>query len=76
MTAQGGLDWPELMRLGLHGLRLEPRVFWGLTPAELAMMAGEVAGSPPLTRSRLAELIAAWPDGPEAARKGSGDDRG
>ena len=57
-----GIDWPGLIRAGLHGLGLEPTVFWRLTPAELRIMLGAEAGAPPLTRARLAELVAAYPD--------------
>ncbi|MDP3862580.1 MAG: phage tail assembly chaperone [Phaeovulum sp.] len=66
-----GLDWPGLMRAGFSGLGLRPEEFWRLTPAELALMLGEAAATPPLTRARLSELAAAWPD----QVKGSGDDR-
>jgi len=59
-----GLDWPGLMRVGLRGLGLQPHDFWRLTPAELALMMGEAAAHPPLTRARLSELAARWPDGP------------
>ncbi len=38
------IDWPALLRLGLHELRLAPETFWQLTPWELRMMAG-AAGS-------------------------------
>lgn len=62
----GGLDWPGLMRAGMRGLRLRPADFWALTPAELGLMLGEAAGTPPLTRGRLEELAAQWPDrGPD-----------
>jgi uncharacterized phage protein (TIGR02216 family) len=57
-----GIDWPGLMRAGLGGLRLPPEVFWRLTPAELRLMLGLEAAVPPLTRSRLEELAAAYPD--------------
>ncbi|WP_372840189.1 rcc01693 family protein [Phaeovulum sp.] len=67
-----GLDWPGLMRVGLQGLGLQPREFWRLTPAELAMMVGDAAATAPLTRARLNELAAVWPD----KVKGSRDDRG
>ncbi|MBW6505582.1 MAG: phage tail assembly chaperone [Rhodobacteraceae bacterium] len=67
-----GLDWPGLMRAGMRGLGLRPEEFWRLTPAELALMLGEAAGTPPLTRVRLGELAAEWPD----QVKGSDDDRG
>ncbi|QYZ70885.1 rcc01693 family protein [Neotabrizicola shimadae] len=59
---QRRLDWPGLMRAGLRVLRLEPERFWRLTPVELRMMLGIEAGSAPLTRARLAELAAAFPD--------------
>lgn len=59
-----GLDWPGLMRAGLHDLRLHPAQFWALTPAELALMLG-VQGkvARPMGRARLDELIARFPDG-------------
>lgn len=69
-----GLDWPGLMRAGLRGLGLTPAVFWALTPAELALMLGEVAGTPPLTRARLEALAAEWPDVPKA-RGADGSER-
>ena len=68
----GGLDWPGLLRVGLRGLGLRPGEFWRLTPAELAVMLGEAAGAPPLTRARLAELAARWPDRPGGASERSG----
>ncbi|MGL4414683.1 rcc01693 family protein [Roseinatronobacter monicus] len=56
------LDWPALMRLGLRELHLRPRDFWALTPVELMIMAG-LEGTPgPLTRARLNELAARYPD--------------
>ncbi|MBC2835848.1 rcc01693 family protein [Paragemmobacter straminiformis] len=57
-----GFDWPALMRAGLEGLRLRPAEFWALTPAELRMMLGAEQAVPPLTRARLEELAAAYPD--------------
>ena len=66
-----GIDWRGLMQAGLHGLRLEPAVFWGLTPVELKIMLGREGLVPPLTRARLAELAAAFPD----VRKDQGDGR-
>ena len=62
------IDWAGLLRVGLHGLRLEPSAFWRLTPVELRMMMGAEGAAPPLTRARLAELAAAYPD-----RKETGD---
>lgn len=64
-----GIDWSGLMRAGLHGLGLEPAVFWRLTPVELKIMLGREGLVPPLTRARLAELAAAFPD----VRKDRGD---
>ena len=63
------IDWRGLMQAGLHGLGLEPAVFWRLTPVELKIMLGREGLVPPLTRARLAELAAAFPD----ARKDQGD---
>lgn len=59
MTA---IDWPGLMRAGLVGLGLAPEAFWRLTPAELRLMLGVDRAAPPLTRARLEELAAAFPD--------------
>ncbi|HSF63813.1 MAG TPA: rcc01693 family protein [Paracoccaceae bacterium] len=56
-----GIDWPGLMRAGIHGLGLTPEVFWRLTPAELRLMLGAETQAP-LTRARLEELAAAFPD--------------
>jgi uncharacterized phage protein (TIGR02216 family) len=58
-----GFDWPALMRAGLQGLGLKPDEFWRLTPAELLLMLGlEGGGSAVLSRGRLAELSARFPD--------------
>lgn len=64
------IDWPGLMRAGIGGLRLQPAVFWALTPAELRVMLGVGAAVPPLSRARLEELAAAFPDRGE--RDGAG----
>ena len=56
------IDWAGLMRVGLHGLGLRPAEFWALSPVELRIMLGAEAAVPPLTRARLAELSAAFPD--------------
>lgn len=61
-SQRGGLDWQGLLRSGLHGLGLRPDQFWALTPAELALMLGIEAGAPAMTRGRLAELAARYPD--------------
>jgi len=63
------IDWPGLMRAGMLGLGLAPDVFWRLSPVELRIMLGADAAQPPLTRARLAELAAAFPD----VRKGQAD---
>lgn len=73
VKTSGRIDWPALMRAGLHGLGLTPEVFWRLTPLELRMMLGAEQGALPLTRARLEELAAAFPDG--KGRNGDGDDR-
>lgn len=57
----GAFDWPALMRAGLRGLGLTPAEFWGLTPAELALLLGQ-SGRAPLDRARLDELARAYPD--------------
>ena len=62
-----GFDWPGLMRAGLQGLRLRPEQFWALSPAELMLMLGAGAGPAPLSRARLEELAAAYPDCSERA---------
>ncbi len=63
------VDWPGLMRAGLGRLGLAPEAFWRLTPLELKLMLGVEAVAPPLTRARLEELAAAFPD----LRKGGAD---
>ena len=57
-----GIDWPGLMRAGLGQLGLTPDLFWRLSPVELRIMLGREHAVPPLTRARLAELAAAFPD--------------
>jgi len=61
-------DWSGLMRLGLGVLRLEPDVFWAMTPHEFRMMlegAGLSPGAGPLQMGRdgLERLMADFPDG-------------
>ncbi|MEX0301005.1 MAG: rcc01693 family protein [Leisingera sp.] len=58
------LDWPALMRAGMAGLKLLPRDFWQLTPAELRLMLGEAAQPLPMMRGRLAALMEEFPDLP------------
>jgi uncharacterized phage protein (TIGR02216 family) len=67
MTA---IDWAGLLRVGLRDLRLTPEAFWRLTPIELKIMLGADGASPALTRARLEELAAVYPD----ARKAGTDD--
>lgn len=64
-----GLDWPALMRVGLHGLGLKPDVFWSLTPVELQVMLGNTGSDKPMLSDGLAALMAAYPDKME----GTGD---
>ncbi|WP_340423243.1 phage tail assembly chaperone [Yoonia sp. GPGPB17] len=42
------MDWAGLMRAGLHQLRLNPAVFWALTPAELQIMLGASGAGAPM----------------------------
>ncbi|WP_425101195.1 rcc01693 family protein [Tropicibacter sp. S64] len=62
-----GFDWAALMRAGVRGLGLSPDEFWALTPAELQVLLGEGQGGRPMGRSRLDELMAAFPDHTEGA---------
>lgn len=55
-------DWPALLRAGVQGLGLRPAEFWALTPAELRLMLGRDSGVAPLGRTRLDELLTAYPD--------------
>ena len=64
------IDWPGLMRAGMGHLRLTPDQFWRLSPVELRIMLGAEAAVPPLTRARLEELAAAYPE------QGKGKDHG
>lgn len=51
------------MEAGLKVLRLEPRVFWDLTPAELTFLCSQSsAAKRGLSRSGLDDLIAQYPD--------------
>lgn len=61
-----GFDWVGLMRAGLRDLRLTPDAFWRLTPFELTVMLGADGAAPGLTRARLNDLVAAYPDGRKA----------
>ena len=63
------IDWAGLMRAGLQWLHLTPDQFWRLSPIELRIMLGVETGATPVTRTRLEELAAAFPD----VGKGIGD---
>ena len=70
------MDWAAMLRVALRDLRLRPAEFWALTPAELMVMVGEAKGHRPLSRDRLAELQAAFPDVvPEAPVAAKGQDQ-
>lgn len=56
------VDWPALMRAGLHGLGLRPEQFWSLTPVELETMLGKGSGLLPMKRARFDEMMADFPD--------------
>lgn len=64
-----GLDWPGLLRAGLHELRLTPAQFWALTPAELRVMLGRDDRQSPLTRAGLDELARRFPDAQKGSRR-------
>ena len=68
--ANGGFDWPAMMRVGMQQLALKPDEFWALTPAEFWLLVGEDMSRAPMGRSRLDELSAAYPDG---ATRGADD---
>lgn len=62
MTQSPGLDWAGLMRAGIRGLGLRPDQFWALTPAELALMLGIEPKGAAMSRDKLAEMVARFPD--------------
>lgn len=53
--------WGRLLRAGC-AMGLRPRDVWDLTPAELAFLLGKVSDGARLSRARLEELAAAFPD--------------
>ncbi len=66
------LDWPGLLRVALHELRLKPSDFWALTPAEFLVLRGldgEAAGGG-MSRAGLEDLLRQYPDG----KKGRAND--
>ena len=62
MSGGAPIDWPALMRAGIRRLGLRPWEFWALTPAELELMLGKPSGVAPLKRTRLDDLMSAYPD--------------
>ena len=60
-TGGVGAAWAAALRAGLR-LGVTPEQFWRLSPAELRIMLGAEAAPAPLTRARLDELAAAYPD--------------
>ena len=62
-----GLDFTGLLRAAisppaLGGLGMTPQVFWALSPIELRLMLGREGGGALMSRARLDELTAAYPD--------------
>lgn len=57
-----GIDWPSLMRAAMAERGLRPADFWALTPAELLLILGRSGRGAPLSRLRLEELAAKFPD--------------
>ena len=53
--------WKKLLRAGC-ALGMTPRDVWDLTPAELGFLLGKDSAAAPLSRARLEELAAAFPD--------------
>lgn len=56
------VKWASLMFAAIGGLGLRPADFWALTPAELMLMLGDGPADTPMNRSRLEDLITAFPD--------------
>ena len=56
-----GFDWEGLMRAA-RDCGFRPDAFWKLTPAELGFVLGQGGRPGPLSRARLEELAAAFPD--------------
>jgi uncharacterized phage protein (TIGR02216 family) len=57
--------WDAAMRLGFGMLRLSSKVFWGLTPRELAAAFEAQSGARPGApdRDRLKQMMERFPDG-------------
>lgn len=54
--------WARVMHAGLFLLRLEPKAFWALTPAEFCAMTGGFSPASGFDRGALQLLMAAFPD--------------
>ncbi|MGV8936005.1 MAG: rcc01693 family protein [Allorhizobium sp.] len=56
--------WDAALHAGLCRLRLDPRIFWALTPIELdAMAGGRAPASDGFSRGRFLALMQRFPDG-------------
>ncbi|OLP46895.1 rcc01693 family protein [Rhizobium oryziradicis] len=68
MSEPSPFPWEMVMHVGLCLLRLDPRLFWALTPREFAAMSGAFKPAPAgLGRADLAALMALYPDQKEEA---------
>lgn len=56
------IAWDALIRFGISDLRLNPEVFWSLTPRELSVLAGSMDDDGALDRSGFERLMAQFPD--------------
>lgn len=56
------LDFSGMLRVALAEMKLEPSVFWGLTPYEFMTMTGRTPSDAPMVRARLEDLSRAFPD--------------
>lgn len=71
--AEVGFEWGTLMRAGIRGAGLKPWEFWRLTPAELMLILGQEGQGRALSRGRLDELLADFPDVTCPSRNGEND---
>lgn len=62
------IAWPQLMRLGLTELRLQPDVFWSLTPVELMLLTGCGVTHSALGRQSFLRLAERFPDDPDGSQ--------
>lgn len=59
----GAFPWTAALHAGLHLLRLDPTLFWRLTPIEFAAMTGRLAPrAARFERQALNALMHAYPD--------------